>query len=106
MYNTIDVERLITELNIAKEAQLVRQGLTNLVGRGYDNFHVKKVGTKFLYIDCGGSGCFLVELATGELFNIKAYGVPNYNKHTKAPLGNVRNVDATWLLEHRWNYLR
>lgn len=111
-YNTvaesisINLDRLIENLNKAKEKHLTAQGLTNLVDRGYNNFHINKVGQKFLYLDAGGSGCFLVEIATGELYNIKGYGVPDYNKKKKADIGNVATVDASWLYSKRWNYLR
>jgi hypothetical protein len=100
------LEHLIDGLNEAKESALHAQGFTNLVGKGYDNYHVKKVGPKFIYLDAGGSGCFLIERATGTLFNIKGYGVPDYNKHAKKPLGNVSTVDPTWLHSKRFNYLR
>ncbi len=61
---------------------------------------------KFIALDCNGSGYFLVEKETGELFNIKAYGVPDRNKKLKANLGNIATVDARFLYEKRYNYLR
>jgi len=97
---------LINELNKAKEEHLIAQGMTNLVGKNYDDFHIEKVGKKFAYLNAGGSGCFLIEVSTGELYNIKGYGVPDYNKKKKANIGNVATVDPTWLYNKRWNYLR
>ena len=61
---------------------------------------------KFFAIDIGGSGAFLVD-AAGEIYNIKGYGRPDYNKKKKADLGNIRKVcSAAALLEKRYNYLR
>ena len=62
---------------------------------------------KFIAIDFGTSGAFLVEKATGELFNIKSkYGVPDYSKKQKANLGNLLTVDPAYLHGKRWNYLK
>lgn len=98
--------KLIERLNEAKERKLAKDGLTNLVNTHYDDFHLTKVGNKFAYLDAGSSGCFLVERTSGELYNIKGYGKPDYNKHKKAPLGNVATVNPDWLFYKRWNYLR
>jgi hypothetical protein len=70
-----------------------------------DFWHIKE-RSKFDALDCGDSGAFLVEKATGELFNISGYGRPDYNKKRKADLGNVLTVDAEALHARRWNYLR
>ena len=65
-----------------------------------------KARTKFTALDVGGSGAFMIENATGELFNIKGYGVPDRNKKLKADIGNVATVDPAYLHAHRFNYLR
>jgi len=65
-----------------------------------------KMRGKYAAIDFGGSGAFLVEMATGELYNIKAYGVPDKNKKHKADIGNIYTVEPKWLHGRRWNYLR
>ena len=65
-----------------------------------------KPRTKFIAIDIGSYGAYLVEKTTGEIYNIKAYGVPDRNKKVKADVGNVFTVDAAELLRKRWNYLR
>ena len=62
--------------------------------------------TKFTALDIGGSGAFLLENATGELYNIKGYGVPDRNKKLKADIGNLATVDPAYLHAHRFNYLR
>ena len=61
---------------------------------------------KFVAVDIGSSGCFLVEKETGEIFNIKAYGVPDRNKKKKADIGNIFTADLGKLLVVRYNYLR
>lgn len=67
---------------------------------------VKKVGMKWIYIDIGTSGAWLIEKTTGEIYNIKsAYGVPDHNKKAKANLGNVRTADPAYTYSRRWNYL-
>lgn len=96
------IETLIDGLNQAKEKSL--EG-TSLQGKGYNNFHVKKVGPKFIYVDAGSSGCFLID-RDGELYNIKAYGVVDYNKKSKCDLGNISKVNVQWLFSKRFNYIR
>lgn len=77
---------------------------------GCDNFPADKVRwserTKFCAIDIGTSGAWLVEKSTGELFNIKAYGVPDRNKKAKADIGNVFTCKPEELYRRRYNYLR
>lgn len=66
----------------------------------------KNNGKKFAYINIGHSGAWLVEKTTGEIFNIKGYGVPDYNKKQKSNIGNIYTVDAEKMHRMRWNYLR
>lgn len=61
---------------------------------------------KFIHINCGTSGAFMVEKETGELYNIQGYGRPDRNKKKKADLGNIKDVDPKWLHTKRHNYLR
>lgn len=61
---------------------------------------------KYCAIDCGSEGVFLVDKKTGEIFNTKAYGVPDTNKKAKADVGNVFTVDPDRLYTMRYNYLR
>ncbi len=61
---------------------------------------------KFYAVDEGSSGYFLIERETGEIFNIKGYGVADRNKKVKANLGNIFTADARMLYEKRYNYLR
>ena len=98
----MNVEELIVELNTIEVRKHAAKGFTFPA----DVWKVKKVGKKFTYVDCGGSGAFLLEHGTGELYNIKGYGVPDYNKKKKADLGNIATVNVEELHEKRWNYLR
>ena len=66
----------------------------------------KDRGRKFVAIDIGSSGAWLVEKSTGEIFNIKAYGVPDYNKKVKADIGNIATVEPKTMYNKRFNYLR
>lgn len=70
-----------------------------------DRVNVKE-RTKFYAIDVGTSGAWLVEKATGEIFNIMAYGKADKNKKQKADLGNILTADPARVHAGRWNYLR
>lgn len=98
------IQRVLEGLNAAQQKYLA-ENYTNLAGRPGYEWHAKE-RSKFVALDVGSSGAFLVEKDTGELFNIKAYGVPDRNKKIKADIGNVRTVDPGWLFSKRWNYLR
>lgn len=94
---------LIDSLNTIEQRKHAEAGYTHPA----DLWHVgKKGGRKFAHINCGSSGAFLLEIATGELYNIKAYGQPDYNKKKKADIGNITSVDPETLHSKRWNYLR
>jgi len=97
--------KLIDGLNKVED-QTDHSKYMDSIGRHRDHWLLKKVGQKFGYIDCGGSGAFLFDKNTGELYNIKGYGVPDYNKKKKADIGNVFTVDPVVLHSKRWNYLR
>jgi len=77
---------------------------------GYTSFPPDRVTVrpraKFIAIDIGISGAFLVEKATGELYNIKACGVPDRNRKLKADIGNIFTADLSRLFQFRYNYLR
>jgi len=96
-----ELNRVIDGLNAAE--------LTSHKAKGYkhepDRWHYEE-RKKYIAIDCGTSGAFLMDKETGELYNIKGYGVPNHNKKKKADIGNITNVDSAVLHSKRWNYLR
>ncbi len=95
------VNEVVAKLNGIQEQEYAAKGYTFR-----DFITVKKVAKKFIYIDVGGSGAWLVERGTGEIFNIKGYGVPDYNKKVKADIGNIKTVDPEVMYNKRWNYLR
>lgn len=49
-----------------------------------------------------GSGVWMIDKETGDIFNIKGYGVIDRKKN----LGNVFTIDPEFLHNKRWNYLR
>lgn len=71
-----------------------------------DIWHAKDRGKKYIAIDVGGSGAFLVDKFNGEIYNIAGYGHADLNKKKKADIGNIATVDVKVLWGKRWNYLR
>jgi hypothetical protein len=96
-----NIERVLAGLNAAEQTEHNRKGHTFPV-----DVWVANPRRKFIAIDVSNSGAFLVERATGELFNISGYGVPNHNTKLKADIGNVATVDPAVLHTKRFNYLR
>ena len=99
------------ELKIAEMCEAIASAQkADYKQRGYSEIEAKPVVSKerkkFIAVDIGGSGAFLVEKETGEIYNIKGYGVPDYNKKRKANLGNIFTADLSGLYARRWNYLR
>ncbi len=70
-----------------------------------DYWQVKE-RTKFYALDCGGSGAFMVDKETGEIYNITGIGRPDYRKKMTRNIGNVLTVEAAYLHARRWNYVR
>ena len=60
------------------------------------------VKRKYLYLDEGTSGVWMVERATGEVFSIKGYGVPDRKKR----LGTLDTITGADLHRLRWWYKR
>lgn len=105
----IATRELAEKLDAQEEASWLARGFTH--PRDRIELNETKKGRKFLYLDFaqphgGYSGGWLVEAETGEIFNIKGYGVPDYNKKKKANLGNVSTADPARVHAGRWNYLR
>ena len=61
-----------------------------------------KQGRKYINLDDGTSGAFMVDRATGVVYNIKAYGVP----HKRLVAGTVATVTGAMLDARRWARLR
>jgi len=99
------IQELVDGLNEIESARPYALHMKSM-GGWWDQWHIKKEGRKFIYLNCGSSGAFLIEKATGELYNIKGYGVPDYNKKQKADIGNLETVDPAILHTKRYNYLR
>lgn len=95
------LNEVVAALNTVNDAYRKAEGY--LVGEEKITW---KERTKFVAIDIGTSGAWLVEKATGEIYNISGYGVPDHNKKAKANLGNIATVDAAFLFARRYNYLR
>ena len=98
---TIAVEIFVTRLNEIEKRKHQASGYTHPA----DNWHAVE-RNKFIALNCRDSGAFMVEKTTGELYNIKGYGRPDYNKKAKANLGNILTADPETVHAKRWNYLR
>jgi hypothetical protein len=97
----IRLAEVVAELNVVETERFRAAGFTHTPDKV-----TSKNRSKFVAIDFGSSGAFLVEKSTGELYNIKGYGVADYNKKLKANIGNLFTVDVRKLWSQRWNYLR
>ena len=65
----------------------------------YDSTHRAKTVTvrrKYIAIDAGTSGAFLVDRETGLVYPVKAYGVPNKRR----PIGHIDSVSGATLDNH------
>ena len=63
----------------------------------YDSSGYRKTAKerrKYVALDSGTSGAFLMNKETGEVFNIKAYGVP------KNKIGHIDEIAGTMLAQH------
>lgn len=105
-------EWLVFDLNKIIAADLIGQGYTGpafFTPEGEPNEQqVAKLKSrkKFYALDVGTSGAYLIEKETGEIFNIKGYGRPDYNKKRKSDIGNVLTCDSVKVFRMRHNYLR
>lgn len=112
MTNKEIVLRIIDELNILEAEHLRKEGYTNLaffdekgdLTKEY-KIHMKEK-RKYFNIDFGTSGAFMVDKETGEIYNIKGYGQPDFKKKLKSDLGNIKNCIPKELHKRRFNYLR
>lgn len=67
------VNRLAATLEAQRRAYMTLE-YPNIVLTDRDTAKVT-IGAKYARVDFGGSGMYMVDLATGEIFGIKAYGV-------------------------------
>ena len=84
---TEQLERFRAVLEDAQKWGLLAQGYNPA---NHNTTTVVHVGRKYARVDTGGSGKYMVLLATGEIFGIKAYGVPHprYRYGTLETVGN------------------
>lgn len=97
------IEKIVKGLNICQAKRFKEDGYTNECFFNQDGsltkehtFNIKEK-KKYVYIDCAGSGVFMVEKTTGNIFNIKGYGVINRAKCR----GNINNIDVEELYQQR-----
>lgn len=126
MVNIEKIKQVVDALNEIEKQRLIKMGYTNSsffidgdINKGMTQEYLFKFvesGKKYYKINKGSSGCFMVEIETGELFNIKAYGVADKNKKLKADIGkiddfffselNLIDVDRVRVLHSKqYNYL-
>lgn len=102
------LKKIVEQLNIFEAQRLKQEGYTNECFFNPDGTLTKeytiilKEKKKYFYIDFGTSGTFMVDKATGNIFNIKGYGVPNLAKLR----GNIKDIDVKKLHNERWYYLK
>ena len=90
------INEVVNALNVIEKERLLTDGLSNLYD-GFDNdeslrFKFIEGSKKYHKINKGTMGIFMIEIATGELFNIKGYGTPDKNKKLKADIGNIQGL--------------
>jgi hypothetical protein len=85
--------------------QFVRDGYTNLLD-SFDQREEKHahLGDKYIRLDVGGSGAWMLELATGDVYQIKGYGKVDKKKC----VGNIYDptFDGASLFKYRFQHGR
>jgi len=111
-----DIKKVVDGLSVCESEKLKAQGYTNECFFNEDgsttpqySYNIKEK-KKYIYIDCGSSGVFMV-VRDGEIYNIKGYGTIDKNKKEKANLGKISDYingerDIKYLHARRYNYLR
>ena len=94
------IVRLLREWHEAGRAAY-EASYTNL---NYDKDQTKTatLRRKYIALDIGTSGAWLVDRTTGEVCNIKAYGTPDKQKR----LGTLDTITGADLHAYRWWYRR
>lgn len=93
----------VEELNNSQKERFKAQGYTNeCFFKGEDlqeqhKFNIKEK-IKYIYIDCGNSGYFMIVKETMEIFGIKAYGTINKVRYY-GKIGEVKGDDVLRLKE-------
>lgn len=99
------VIRVLNQWHEAHRQQFVRDGYTNLL-TSFDTQEEKHghLGSKYMRLDVGGSGAWMMELATGIIYQIKGYGKVDKKKIA----GNIyaSDFDGTVLFRDRFRHGR
>lgn len=110
------IKEVISMLNVCECDKLKASGMTNecffnsdgSLTECYKWIIIEK--KKYVYVNCGSSGVFMIERETGEIYNTKGYGTIDKNKKIKADLGNITDYGdiekVKYLHSKRYNYLR
>lgn len=83
------IQALCNLIEAQQRARLVADGMSRLLEGTHYTGKVK-IGRKYANIDFGGSGKYMVELSTGNVYGIKAYGVI----HRGHQYGTLDTIDA------------
>lgn len=91
--------KTIEEKLEALRAMLQAQQFARLAGEGLNveqhrlNYIASvKLGSKYAKVDLGGSGLYMVDVNTGEIFGVKAYGVIN-RSHRYGTLDTINSFN-------------
>lgn len=99
------LEQVLSQWHEAHRADFVRSGYTNLLST-FDSQYKKHshIGNKYVRLDVGGSGAWMLEISTGDVFGIKGYGVVDRKK----VVGNVNDItfDGALLWRDRFRHGR
>jgi hypothetical protein len=99
------VERVLDQWHEAHRAVLVRAGYEHAL-KSFNEREEKHghIGGKYMRLDTGTSGAFMLELATGDVYGIKGYGKIDKKKCS----GNIYEpgFDGAILFKTRFQYGR
>ncbi len=97
------IEEIKEGLNLCESARLKQDGFTNECffnsnGSLTENYtYTIKEKKKYIYLDCGTSGVFMIDKLTSNIFGIKGYGTINKAKCW----GHINNIDIEDLHKKR-----
>ena len=97
------IKEIVNGLNLCESARLKQDGFTNECffnsdGSLTENYtYTIKEKKKYIYLDCGGSGVFMIDKSTGNIFGIKGYGTINNAKCW----GHIQTINIKELHQRR-----
>ena len=97
------IKEIVKGLNLCESARLKQYGHTNECFFNADGSLTKnhtytiKEKKKYIYLDCGGSGVFMIDKTTGNIFGIKGYGQLNKAKCW----GHIQTINVEELHQKR-----